>query len=69
MAKKWRRPGPLHKGIENPRHKVWIEDEDGLRQITTAHPGEAQILVGKRTYTHTREITAGGPWVYTREGP
>lgn len=64
MAVKWRAPGRIHAGVDNPRHAVWIEDESGIRQITTTTPGEEQITVGGRTYEHTREL-GSGQWVYT----
>ena len=53
---------------DNPRHAVWIEDERGIRRITSATPGESQMVVGGRTYVHTREI-GNGQWVYTLEAP
>lgn len=49
---------------DNVRHAVWIEDEAGIRKITATNPGEQQIVVGGRTYVHTREIGTG-QWVYT----
>lgn len=51
--------------IENPRHAVWIDDEQGLRRITAANPGAEQIQVGEHVYTHTRELSLG-QWVYTK---
>jgi hypothetical protein len=48
----------------NPRHEVWIEDEGGIRQITAATPGEESLVIGGRTYQHTRELSRG-EWVYT----
>ena len=68
MATKFRPKGRLHSGDENPRHQVWIEDEAGIRKITAPEPGEETIVVGGRTYAHTREI-GSGQWVYTLEGP
>lgn len=49
---------------DNPRHAVWIEDEQGLRRVTALEPGADSILVGGRAYQHTREI-GSGQWVYT----
>lgn len=51
---------------DNPRHAVWINDEKGLRRVTAANPGEAQIVVGAVLYEHTYELTKDGPWVYTK---
>jgi len=65
-ATKWRTKGPLATSGPNPRHDVWIEDESGIRKITTETPGEQQIVVGGRTYRHTRDI-GSGQWVYTLE--
>lgn len=53
---------------DNPRHAVWIEDERGIRRITATNPGEQRMLVGGRTYIHTREV-GNGQWVYTLEAP
>ncbi len=64
MAEKWRKKGPLHTSVVNPRHEVWVEDESGIRKITTDTPGDETIAVGGRTYRHTREI-GSGQWVYT----
>lgn len=63
-ATKWRKPGPLTIAVQNPRHEVWIEDEEGIRKITAPEPGEQQMVVGGRTYVHTREV-GSGEWVYT----
>lgn len=51
---------------DNPRHAVWIEDEQGIRRITAANPGEEEITIRYRVYRHTREINHG-QWVYTSE--
>lgn len=56
----------MHTGADNPRHKVWVNDEGGIRQVISATLGEESISVGGRTYVHTREIDTG-QWVYTPE--
>lgn len=64
MATKWRPKGPLTTGVVNPRHEVWIEDAEGIRKHTADNPGDEEVIVGGRTYRHTREISTG-QWVYT----
>lgn len=51
---------------DNPRHAVWIDDDQGLRRITVKNPGDEQINVGGVIYQHTRDLKPNGPWVYTR---
>lgn len=51
---------------DNPRHWVWIDDEQGLRRVTVRNPGEEQINVSGAIYAHTREFRPTGRWVYTK---
>ena len=51
---------------DNPRHAVWIDDEQGLRRITAANPGAEQITVGGTLYQHTAETTGNQAWIYTK---
>ena len=52
---------------DNPRHAVWIDDDNGLRRVTVRNPGEERINIGGVIYVHTRDRSVNGPWVYTKE--
>jgi len=51
---------------DNPRHAVWVDDERGTRLVTARNPGEERISLNGVLYTHTRETTGSGRWVFTK---
>jgi hypothetical protein len=50
---------------DNPRHLVYVDDEQGLRTVTPSEPGRETFTLDGQPYTHTRNMPTG-QWIYTR---